>query len=316
MEEVPHYFLRVSDFESIEYFRTVTPVWIHRWLQTDVESFKCHTRSTPLSLEVICKKKFKVTWAQKSINFERNWAFPDCNSSLNTQRWLQKYAQSLKWHRRGALLFSEIIHQISRSHRPKNQEFWPKLRVSRLLLQFEFTNGYGIMHSALNHKGCKINDLAPDFSVSRRQLQFKFTDGYEIASIDFRSMEEVPYFFFRGKLPNFKVTRAGKSICISFDITRAVTGIKSLRFTLFYIEITPWFMAWRPLHMSSLHFLSWTAMQWYPLILHSLDISFSSILPHLWLESRLIVDPWTRKSISGIGMTILCLLISLFELFL
>ena len=53
------------------------------------------------------------------------------------------------------------------------------------------------MHSALNHKGCKINDLAPDLSVSRRQLQFKFTDGYKIAPIDCRSMEEVPYFFSR-----------------------------------------------------------------------------------------------------------------------
>ena len=51
----------------IERFRTVTPVWIHRWILYD--------------------------------------------------------AQSLKSYRRGALLFFEVIHQISRSHRLKNRRF-------------------------------------------------------------------------------------------------------------------------------------------------------------------------------------------------
>ena len=56
--------------------------------------------------------------------------------------WKWNDAQCLMLLRRGALLFFKVIHQISRSHGSKNRRFWPKLGVSGLLLQFEFTNGY------------------------------------------------------------------------------------------------------------------------------------------------------------------------------
>ena len=46
--------------------------------------------------------------------------------------WLWNDTQSLKQHRRGALLFFEVICQISRSHGTKNCRFWPKLSVSGL----------------------------------------------------------------------------------------------------------------------------------------------------------------------------------------
>ena len=59
-------------------------------------------------------------------------------------RWLQNNAQSLKWPKRGALLIFKVIHQISRSHRPKNR----RLSASGLWLQFQFTNGYKIMHKS------------------------------------------------------------------------------------------------------------------------------------------------------------------------
>ena len=38
--------------------------------------------------------------------------------------------------------------QISRSHRTKSHRFWPKLAISRLLIQFEFTDGNKMMHKA------------------------------------------------------------------------------------------------------------------------------------------------------------------------
>ena len=56
----------------------------------------------------------------------------------------------------------------------KNRRFWPKLGVPGLQLQFEFTNGYEMMH--------------------------KVSSG----------IEEVPYYF-QGHLSNFKVTRDKKS---------------------------------------------------------------------------------------------------------
>ena len=62
-----------------------------------------------------------------------------------TPVWIQilrwNYAYSLMLLRRGALLFFKVIRQISRSRGSKNRQIWPRLGVSGLLLQFEFTNG-------------------------------------------------------------------------------------------------------------------------------------------------------------------------------
>ena len=123
--------------------------------------------------------------AKKIVDFDPNWPFPDCNSSLNLPMamkwcpkleialkrcpivfeghplnfkvtrlkkssiltkigrfrtvtpvwihwWLWNDTQSLKQHRRGALLFFDVICQISRSHGTKNCRFWPKFSVSGL----------------------------------------------------------------------------------------------------------------------------------------------------------------------------------------
>ena len=50
--------------------------------------------------------------------------------------------------RRGALLFFKVIRQISKLHGAKNRQIWLRLGVSGLLLQFEFTNGYEMLHKA------------------------------------------------------------------------------------------------------------------------------------------------------------------------
>ena len=127
--------------------------------------------------------KFQGHTAKKIVDFDPNWAFPDCNFSMNSpmamkwcikleatkkmcpivfqghpsnfkvtgdnkspiltriehfrtvtlvwiHRWLWNDAQSLKQHRRGALLFFKVIRQISRSHGTINHWFWPELSVS------------------------------------------------------------------------------------------------------------------------------------------------------------------------------------------
>ena len=84
--------------------------------------------------------------------------------------WWWNDAHSLMLLRRSALLFFKVIHQISRSHGSKNRWIWPRLGVSGLLLQFEFINGYEMLHKAWS------------------------------------SIEEVA-FFFQGHPSNFKVTR-------------------------------------------------------------------------------------------------------------
>ena len=118
---------------KIECFQTVTRVWIHRYLRNNAQSFKWDRRGALLFFRGHLSN-FKVTRGEKSDNFDSNLAFPDdlytnwdsldCKSSLN-HRYLQNNAQSLRWDRRGALLFFEVIHQISRSHEPKIVNFDP-----------------------------------------------------------------------------------------------------------------------------------------------------------------------------------------------
>ena len=116
--------------------------------------------------------KFQGHTGQNITDFDPNWAFPDYRpvaafkslrfallkvirqitrshgwkkSSILTQigrfrtvtpdwihRWLWNVAQSLKQQRRDALLFSKVIHQISRSHGTKHHRFWTKLGISGL----------------------------------------------------------------------------------------------------------------------------------------------------------------------------------------
>ena len=122
---------------------------------------------------------FKVTGDKKSPILTRIGRFRTV-TPVWIQWWLWNDAHSLKQHRRGGVLFFKVIHQISRSHGTKKSgQFLPKLSVSRLQIQFEFTDGFEIEHkawrsmeevpycflrSSINlqgHKGWKIDDLNP-----------------------------------------------------------------------------------------------------------------------------------------------------------
>ena len=73
----------------IERFRTVTPVWIHRELWNDAQSLMGYRRGALLFLKVI--HQISRSRGTKTItNFEPNWLFPDCNSSLTSP-------MDLKW---------------------------------------------------------------------------------------------------------------------------------------------------------------------------------------------------------------------------
>ena len=98
--------------------------------------------------------------------------------------WWWNDTYSLMLLRRGALLFSNVILQISRSHGAKNRRIGPRLGVSGLQLQFEFTNGYEMMHKAWSgieevpycfsrssvkfqgHTALKIVEFDPDLGIS------------------------------------------------------------------------------------------------------------------------------------------------------
>ena len=81
-------------------------------------------------------------------------------------------------HRRGALLFFKVIRQISRSHGSKNRWIWPRLGVSGLLLQFEYTNGYEMMHRAWS----SIEEVP--YCFSRSSVKFQGQTALKIAEFD------------------------------------------------------------------------------------------------------------------------------------
>ena len=83
------------------------------------------------------------------------------------QIWWWNDAYSLIMLRRGALLFFKVIRQISRSHGSKNRRIWPRLGISGLQFQFQFTNGYKMLHKAWS----SIEEVPYCFSRSSVKFQ-------------------------------------------------------------------------------------------------------------------------------------------------
>ena len=82
-------------FTRIECFQTVTLDWIHSWLWNDAQSLYskeevsyCFSRSS---------LNFQGHTAQKIIDFDPNWVFLDCTSSLNSPmgtKWCTKLEEA------------------------------------------------------------------------------------------------------------------------------------------------------------------------------------------------------------------------------
>ena len=100
-------------------------------------------------------------------------------------------------------VFCYVIRQISRSLGTKNRRFWPKLSASRLLLQFEFADGYEMIHKAWfsteqapcclfrssikfqDHMGCKIDVLNPIWVWISNYVHYKEWDEITFPSQHF-----------------------------------------------------------------------------------------------------------------------------------
>ena len=71
-----------------------------------------------------------------------------------------------------------VIRQISRLQGSKNCRIWPILGVSGLWLQFEFTNGYEMLHKAWNSKG------EMPYRFPRSSIKFQGHTGQTITDFD------------------------------------------------------------------------------------------------------------------------------------
>ena len=92
--------------------------------------------------------------------------------------WWWNDTYSLMLLRRGALLFFKVIRQISRSHGAKNRQIWPRLVVSGLQLQSEFTNGYEMLHKAWSG----IEEVP--YCLSRSSVKFQGRTALKIVEFD------------------------------------------------------------------------------------------------------------------------------------
>ena len=82
---------------------------------------------------------FKVTRLQNSSNLTQIGRFRTV-TPVWIHRWLWNDAQSLKQPRGDALLFSKVIHQISRSHGTKHHRFSPKMGRFRTIDRSQLSN--------------------------------------------------------------------------------------------------------------------------------------------------------------------------------
>ena len=64
-------------------FRTVTPVWIHIWWWNDIYIAWCCLGEVPYCFSSSSVKVQGHT-ALKIVEFDPDWPFPECNSSLNS----------------------------------------------------------------------------------------------------------------------------------------------------------------------------------------------------------------------------------------
>ena len=74
--------------------------------------------------------------------------------------------------------FFKVIRQIARSHGSKNRRFWPKLGVSGLCLQLEFTDGYEMMQRAWS------SIVEVPYCFSRSSVKFQGHTALKIVKFD------------------------------------------------------------------------------------------------------------------------------------
>ena len=76
---------------TTQIFVSETPVWIHIWWWNDTYSLMLLRRGALLFFKVI--RQISRSHGAKIAEFDPDWAFPDCNSSLNSpmaMKWCTK----------------------------------------------------------------------------------------------------------------------------------------------------------------------------------------------------------------------------------
>ena len=160
----------------LDLFRTVSPVWNHRWLRNDAQSLKKHIIGALLFVQVNCQ----ILRSHGSKNF-RIW--PKFGISglylqfeiTNGYEMMHKASSSIE---EVSYCFFKVIRYIARSHGSKNCRIWPKLGVSGLYLQFEITDSY-----EMTHKAWRSIEEVP-YCFARSSVKFQGRTALKIVAFD------------------------------------------------------------------------------------------------------------------------------------
>ena len=112
-------------FTHIWRFRTVTLVWIHRWLWNDAQSLKQYRRGALWCLKVI--NQISRSHGTKIDNFDPNWAFPDCNFNLNSMMALKRCTKLDVVQKRCPIVFQGHLSNFKFTRDKKTSNFYPHL---------------------------------------------------------------------------------------------------------------------------------------------------------------------------------------------
>ena len=148
--------------------------------------------------------KFQGHTALKIVEFDPNWAFPDCNSSLKSPmatKWCTKLEVAYK---RCSIVFQGHVSN-GKVTRLKKSSILTQIGCFRTVapawiqqLQFEFTDGYEMLHKAWNSKG------EVPYCFPRSSIKFQVHTGQNITDFD-------PNWAF----PDYRLVAAFKSqICL------------------------------------------------------------------------------------------------------
>ena len=87
--------VKVTEFTTqLNRFRTVTPVWNHIWWWNGAQSLMMHREVTYCFSR--SSVKLQGHTALKSVEFDPDWAFPDCLNSQMATKWYTKLEVAYK----------------------------------------------------------------------------------------------------------------------------------------------------------------------------------------------------------------------------
>ena len=129
----------------------------------------------------LCRKELTVHWSAPN-SLIRSYLQPCTNAMWGDESegvapiiWLYQIVDAQKEE----VVFPELLITLrSYAHGSKNCRIWPKLAVSGLQLQFEFTNGYDMMHKAWS----SIEEVP--YCVSRSSVKFQGHAALKIIEFD------------------------------------------------------------------------------------------------------------------------------------